>query len=63
MQFAKYLKENCRWSAHEQFSFKYFPNVAFVREILPRLSGSFDCCRHEWVNKSCSKLCTLDGGI
>ena len=46
-KFAKYLRESCRQSSDEQFSFKYFLNIAFVREISPKLtvyslpSGSF----------------------
>ena len=40
-KFAKYLKESCRLSSDEQFSFKYFLEVAFVREISSKLSDSF----------------------
>ena len=29
---------------------KYFLNIAFVKEISPKLSGGFGCYRHEWVN-------------
>ena len=46
-EFVKYLKESCRWSSDEHFSFKYFPNIAFTRKIPPKLSGSFGCYRHE----------------
>ena len=42
------LKES-QWSSDEQFSSKYFLNIAFVREISPKLSGGFGCYRHEWV--------------
>ena len=48
--FAKYLKKICRWSSDEHFSFKYFLNIAFVREISQKLSGGFGCYRHEWFN-------------
>ena len=30
---SKYLKESCSSSSDEQFSFKYFANIAFVRDI------------------------------
>ena len=33
----------------EQFSFKYFLNIAFVREVSPKLSGDFGCYVNEWV--------------
>ena len=32
----KYLKESCRLNTDEQLSFKYFLNIAFVREISPK---------------------------
>ena len=35
-KFTKYLKESCRQCCDEQFSFKYFLNFAFVREIIVR---------------------------
>ena len=47
---AKILKESFRWGSDEQFSFKYFLYIAFVREISLKLSGSFGQYRHEWVN-------------
>ena len=40
---AKYLKESCKSSSEEQFSFGYFVNIAYVRKISPKLSGSFGC--------------------
>ena len=46
-EFTNYLKESCRWSSEEQFFFKYFQNIAFVREISSKLSGGFGCYRHE----------------
>ena len=49
LKFAKYFKDSCRWSSDEQFSFKCFLNIAFVRKISPKLSGSFGCYRHKWV--------------
>ena len=48
-KFAKYLKESCRQSFDEQFSLKYFPNIALVREISPKLSDGYDCYRQKWV--------------
>ena len=45
----KYLKESCIYSSDEQFFFKYFLNVSFVKEMLQRLPGSFGCFWHEWV--------------
>ena len=38
-KFAKYLKETCRYKSDEQFSYKYFLNIAFIKEIFPKLSG------------------------
>ena len=46
----KYLKEQCGWSVDEQFFFKYFLNIAFVREILSKLSGSSGCYRQTLEN-------------
>ena len=48
-KFTKYLKENCRKHSDEQYLFRYFLNIAFVREISPNPSGNFGCYRHEWV--------------
>ena len=31
----------------------FFLKKVFVREIPPKLSGSFGCYRHEWVNVIC----------
>ena len=45
--FTDYLKGSCRESSDLQFSFKYFLNIAFVREISPKLSDGFGRCRHE----------------
>ena len=39
--FAKYLCESGRKGYNDQFSFKYFLNITFVREILPKMSGGF----------------------
>ena len=33
-----------------KLSFNYFLDIAFFREILPKLLGGFGCHRHEWVN-------------
>ena len=33
-----------------EFSFKYFLNIAFVREISLKWSGDFGRFKHEWVN-------------
>ena len=40
-----------RVGSDEEFSIKYFLNTlyCFVREISPKLSSSFGCYRHEWV--------------
>ena len=38
--FAKYLKIRCL-SSDQHFSFKYFQKNAFVKEIIPKLSGLF----------------------
>ena len=43
-KFSKYLKEGCRSSSDERFSFKYFLNFALVREISSKLS-----CGDGWV--------------
>ena len=56
LKFAKYLKESCRLSSDEQFSFKYFLNIAFVREISPKLSGGFSCYGHKLVNISATDM-------
>ena len=50
--FAKYLKESCRKRSDELVSFKYFLNIAFVREIPPKLSGGFGYYGHEWVKNN-----------
>ena len=42
-KFTKYLKESCRQHFDEHFSFKYFRNIAFGRQMSPKLLGSFDC--------------------
>ena len=34
-EFAMYLMESCRLSSDEEFSFRYFLNISFVREISP----------------------------
>ena len=49
LKFAKCLKESFRQSYDEQFSFKYFLNIAFVRGKSPRLAGSFGWHGHGWV--------------
>ena len=46
-KFAKYLKGCCRMSSDEKFSFKYFLNIAFDREISPKLSVDFGRCDYE----------------
>ena len=38
-KFAKYLKESYRKRSDEQSSFKYFLNIAFVKEISSKLCG------------------------
>ena len=49
-QFEKYLKENCRPSSNQHFSFKYFPKDALVKKIYPKSSGIFFAMYgHEWV--------------
>ena len=45
--FTKHLKESCRKNSDEQFSFKYFLNIA----LSTKQSGDFVCYRHEWVKK------------
>ena len=47
-KFAKYFKESCRQNSDELFLFKYFLNIAFVREISSKLSDGFSCYMHEW---------------
>ena len=32
-QFVNYFKESCRLISNEQLSFKYFPTIAFTRDI------------------------------
>ena len=46
-EFTNYLKESCRWTSDEQFSFKYFLNITIAREISPKLPGCFGCYWHE----------------
>ena len=31
----------------EKFSLRYFLNIAFVKEVSPKLSGLYDCYLHE----------------
>ena len=38
-KFSKYLKESCCLASDQHFSFKCFPENAFVSEIFPKLSG------------------------
>ena len=46
-KFGKYLMEHCDYSSDEQFSFKYFLNITYVREISPKLPGcSYMRVRH-----------------
>ena len=40
-KFTEYLKKSCCLASDRHFSFKYFPRNAFVRKILPILSGLF----------------------
>ena len=47
-KFSKYL--TCRKGSDEHFTVKYFLNIAFVRQITPKLSEGFGCYGHEWLN-------------
>ena len=40
-KFTEYLKKSCCLASDRHFSFKYFPKNAFVRKILPKMSGLF----------------------
>ena len=40
-EFTKYLKESCCLASDQHFSFKCFPENAFVSEIFPILSGLY----------------------
>ena len=41
VKFTKYLKESCSLASDKHFSFKCFPENAFVSNIFPNLSGLF----------------------
>ena len=56
-KFVKYLKESCKKSSDEQSSFKYFLNIAFAREISPKVPGGFGSYRNEWVKVSYINTC------
>ena len=51
-KFTIYLKKSCRYSFDEQFSLKYFLNIAFFIEIVPKRSGDFGSHRHEQAKAS-----------
>ena len=55
-EFAKYFKVMTvvDGSSDEQVYFKYFLNIALVREIT-KMVRQFGCYRHEWVDH-CNKL-------
>ena len=49
-KFENHLKESCQLYIDQHFSFKYFPNDAFIQKILSKTSDYFGkCSRCEWV--------------